>query len=345
MSERLPIISRSSSRLPHLSISTRSIPLAQPNIDLLGRVIKQQQMDDAELLRQPPHDSVGAATEWFDFMDNKFDYSQVDFNSISLDNLPPIPAALQGLYSLDEQDNVPGPSTYGNPTPSAASAILPDARQPLRTSSLPHPLHPEPTSTTLIPLSLLERDTHETRQRMEKQWMEGKATVDSYQRHFNNYDSYIARLNQENLNRPDWVLVTAHPITRTKVAKFLEYETARTKRTRAGEVIANSSLGAESIKQAISALEYARKNHVHEDAYRQCPESQLKLREDPRIQTFQKAALANEANRRSKGHVLKAQGPQITPINHRISQRLAYSLTGIGATSDCDSDSTLAQAS
>ncbi|KAF9042549.1 hypothetical protein BDZ89DRAFT_1128464 [Hymenopellis radicata] len=257
-------------------------------------------MDDAELLR--PHHPVEAATDWFN---NEFDYSNIDFNDVSLDNLPPLPAALRNLYSLDEQEDVPGPLAFGEATLSTASAILPDIRPLLQTSS---PSQPISSPTTLVPLSLLERETHETRQRMEKQWMEGKATVDSYQRHFNNYDSYIARLNQENLNRPDWVLVTAHPITRTKVAKFLEYETARTKRTRAGEVIANSSLGAESIKQAISALEYARKNHVHEDAYRQCPESQLKLREDPRIQTFQKAALANEANRRSKGHVLKAQG-------------------------------------
>lgn len=67
-------------------------------------------------------------------------------------------------------------------------------------------------------------------------------------------------------------------------------------------------MGAEHIKQVISALERYRYDHQHEEAYKICPESHVPLRSDVRITTFEAAAKSNEPKRIAESQSLKATG-------------------------------------
>ncbi|KAF8078428.1 hypothetical protein FPV67DRAFT_54136 [Lyophyllum atratum] len=138
----------------------------------------------------------------------------------------------------------------------------------------------------------------------------GKGTESAYARHIKNY---IAFWTEDQARRcqddPLWTIMSAHPITVTKAAVFLEYESTRAKSTHDGQPIPGQRVGAESIKQCISALESYRYNHCSSDPeYVNEPQSQIPLRSDVRITTYEINAQAKEPQRLAEAQVLKAFG-------------------------------------
>ncbi|KAJ4475105.1 hypothetical protein C8R41DRAFT_923707 [Lentinula lateritia] len=145
---------------------------------------------------------------------------------------------------------------------------------------------------------------------------------DNYSRHVSCYVSFIEvereRRSQEHPNRKS--NLTAEPITVAKVALFLNFETTRPK-TKGG----TGTVGAESISQAISALENHRFNHQHEKIYKNCPESQKKLREDSRISAFEKFARRNEHLCALNAEKMKTSGPLSATYTPAQLRKLAIS--------------------
>ncbi|KAJ7312517.1 hypothetical protein DFH08DRAFT_1044630 [Mycena albidolilacea] len=143
----------------------------------------------------------------------------------------------------------------------------------------------------------------------------GQRTEPAYQRHLKNYlawwaNDQAARTTQD----PTWKEVPSLPITATKVAWFLEYETTREKRKRKSapddsDTHAGTTVGRAGIQQAISALEHHRLNHQHE--YPNDREAQTKLRDDTRIQAFESAAKHNEPKRAESAQAQKAAGTSV----------------------------------
>ncbi|KAF5377311.1 hypothetical protein D9615_006350 [Tricholomella constricta] len=159
-------------------------------------------------------------------------------------------------------------------------------------------------------LDALQRQSHENRLANQEDSVSGKGTESAYARHIKNYVAFWvedqARRQEEN---PLWIAMNAHPITVTKAAIFLEHETTRNKCTPDGRPIAGTRVGAESIKQCISALESYRYNHCNSDPeYLSDPQSQLPLRSDARITTYESNAQAKEPQRLTEAQELKAFG-------------------------------------
>jgi len=69
-----------------------------------------------------------------------------------------------------------------------------------------------------------------------------------------------------------------------------------------------SRIGRSSLSQCLSALEQWRFNHQHEEIYKRCPESHVKLRDDHRIKTIETGARATEPERVAESQELKAYG-------------------------------------
>ncbi|KAJ3772449.1 hypothetical protein FB446DRAFT_772423 [Lentinula raphanica] len=152
----------------------------------------------------------------------------------------------------------------------------------------------------------LDYETHAIRCALQEAMQASNSKKDNYSRHVSRYLSFI-QSEQERRSRehPDRKSnLTAEPVTVAKVALFLNFETTRPK-TKGG----TGTVGAESISQAISALENHRFNHQHEHIYQICPESQKKLRDDPRISTFEKHARRNEHLRAMNAEKMKTSGP------------------------------------
>jgi hypothetical protein len=72
------------------------------------------------------------------------------------------------------------------------------------------------------------------------------------------------------------------------------------------ETIQDSSVGKESISQAISALENWRFKHAH--LHRDVADAQITLRSDYRIKTIEKAKKHDEPKRIESSQALKATG-------------------------------------
>lgn len=88
-------------------------------------------------------------------------------------------------------------------------------------------------STMQDSLSAMVDETHVNRLSLREVMTAGKGTESAYLRHIKNYEKFMiadqaARVQQN----PLWTSVPAHPITATKVATFLQYETTRTKVSR-----------------------------------------------------------------------------------------------------------------
>ncbi|KAJ8488942.1 hypothetical protein ONZ45_g13777 [Pleurotus djamor] len=146
----------------------------------------------------------------------------------------------------------------------------------------------------------LEAQTHTRRLELRAEMISGKGTEVAYSRHLRNYEAFWA--SQAHLN------ILAMPITATKVAHYLEYESTRAKRKHDDLEMPGTRLGVQSIKQTVSALESHRRNHQHEDLYKQCPESQRPLRDDERIRTYERAAQTSEAQLLASAARTKATG-------------------------------------
>lgn len=79
-------------------------------------------------------------------------------------------------------------------------------------------------------------------------------------------------------------------------------------RGRDGIEIVGTTLGSESVKQMISALEHQRRTHQHEKIYRDCADSHIPLRNDERITTFEKASKVTESQLIADSERNKAMG-------------------------------------
>ncbi|KAF9059158.1 hypothetical protein BDP27DRAFT_1371825 [Rhodocollybia butyracea] len=148
-------------------------------------------------------------------------------------------------------------------------------------------------------LEELEACTHETSLQLKQAIHDDKGTAVAYQRHFGNYATFLGQAHRT---------LSAIPITATKVSLFLAMERERPKRTHNGLDIPGTRVGFEHLKQCVSALEYHRFNHKHEPCYKADPASQVPLRDDTRIKTFEKVAKANWPNVIADSHSRKAAG-------------------------------------
>lgn len=94
--------------------------------------------------------------------------------------------------------------------------------------SFPKPLA-TPSSATLS-LTALEEQTHTNRLAAQQKMVKEKGTNTAYSRHIQNYEKFWtldqARRVEED---PAWTFIPSHPITVTKAAIFLQYETTRSK--------------------------------------------------------------------------------------------------------------------
>lgn len=96
-----------------------------------------------------------------------------------------------------------------------------------------------------------------------------------------------------------------------------------------GFEVKGTFLAASSIKQVISALEHARYNLQHLDAYKSDPESQRPLRTDARITTWEKKAVQRTKDTIMNDQNLIAKGAsyskhlQFSPAMVLITQKFA----------------------
>ncbi|PPR03299.1 hypothetical protein CVT24_012607 [Panaeolus cyanescens] len=101
----------------------------------------------------------------------------------------------------------------------------------------------------------------------------------------------------------------AEPITATKACLFLHYELSREKRGPGGKTsLPNTTVGKSSIKQTINSLEYYRFKRSRFPEYLAVPESQVKLRADPRICAIERSSQTGEAKRQEISQEMKAKG-------------------------------------
>ncbi|KAL1671022.1 hypothetical protein EV122DRAFT_227217 [Schizophyllum commune] len=163
-------------------------------------------------------------------------------------------------------------------------------------------------------MSAEEYETYETCVAMQEALKTGKSSANNYSRHVAAYEKYWLQYQHLRSHEdPTHVLQPAHPITATKVAIFLKYECERPKRTSEHE---GGTVGIESIKQCISALERHRLTHQHELAYSQCDEAKQPLRSDARVKQFEISKKASEPQRIMSGEKSKATGTSSGAYQH-----------------------------
>jgi hypothetical protein len=76
----------------------------------------------------------------------------------------------------------------------------------------------------------LKAETHTTRHKVLASGQEDKGTYKGYRRHIDNYKTWFIQDQARRLvEDPEWTIINPFPITATKVALFLEYETTRDK--------------------------------------------------------------------------------------------------------------------
>ena len=189
-----------------------------------------------------------------------------------------------------------------------------------------------PSAATTSPhtqrsLMFLEREAHNVRLKIGQKEMEGKGTGKCYPHQVWNYRVWF----EEEQSRitagdPSRTALPAFPITAAKVAAFLHNESTREKvsltcalspchltersclmqlkRGSRSKTVEGSSLGKSHIAQVVNALENHRLNHEHE--YPRDHETQVSLRKDVRIHTFEPALKHNEPSRIEKSQAIKA---------------------------------------
>ncbi|KAI4528904.1 hypothetical protein K525DRAFT_183116 [Schizophyllum commune Loenen D] len=217
-------------------------------------------------------------------------------------NTPP-PIAPPSLAASDHQQpsSASQPATSRPPnSPSSVSLPTPS------TSSSSSPPHDASRPDKFSHMTAEEYATYETCVAMQEALKAGKASANNYGRHIAAYERYWLQYQHMRCNQDrNHVFQPAQPITATKVAIFLKYECERPKRTSNHE---GGTVGIESIKQCISALERHRSTHQHELAYTRCEESQRPLRTDARIKQFEVSKKASEPERIMAGEKSKAAG-------------------------------------
>lgn len=198
-------------------------------------------------------------------------------------------------------------------TQSGAEGGIPESTNevgdsPYQPLPLPLPLPPsllQPSSH----LSLIQQEAHLNRLELQKRMDQGKGTDEAYPRHVRNYIQFWhADQNRRQEENPTYQQVPAHPIVAEKVAIFLKSETTRNKRNNRGVEIAGTSVGKESIKQTISALQRYMLEHQHEPEYFNCPDTRVPLRSQDMVKIFEITSCASEPKRIQESHLLKAKG-------------------------------------
>ncbi|PPQ70700.1 hypothetical protein CVT25_010617 [Psilocybe cyanescens] len=203
------------------------------------------------------------------------------------------------LASVDEPEvrdvDFPGELTLleESPAPQATSS----SKNTSKTSILPPSLSP------------IKARAHLNRLALQADMDRGKGTESAYPRHVKSYLKFW-EADQDELARdnPGYQRIDPHPITGEKVAIFLQYEFTRNKRTSRGNEKSGTSLGKDSIKQTISALQRYMKEHQHEPLYQNCPDTRISLRDQDWVKKFEEAASAREPQRIADAHTAKSKG-------------------------------------
>jgi len=189
----------------------------------------------------------------------------------------------------------------------------------LALSSVP----PQPTPS----LSLIKNQAHILRLGVQEKLTAGTGTEDAYPRHVKSYEKFWKEYqDSEKKKNPDHVCIDAHPIVGEKVSLFLAHESSRRKvrinvtysimiaslmylqRDNHGRELEGTSVGKEHIKQVISALQRYMRSHQHDALYRDCPETQIPLRNQDWVKLYETAASANEPTRIKQAHTMKTKG-------------------------------------
>ncbi|KAL1746150.1 hypothetical protein HDZ31DRAFT_62412 [Schizophyllum fasciatum] len=236
-------------------------------------------------------------------------------------NFDPTPAAKRQRFAVAASSDAVPPEHELSHRPSVPHCLPVSLSldPPLSSSSNP-PLRPNaPVSGQALPVPVSigsgqfshmsdeEYATHVTRVEMHNQLKAGKASSKNYERHVAAYEKYWLQYQFERQQTfPNQPVAAAHPITATKVSIFLKYECNRPKNV--ADSSRGSTVGIESIKQCISALEHYRFHHQHERDYAQCAEAQKSLRMDARIKQFEISKKASEPERIMTGQKSKATG-------------------------------------
>ncbi|KJA16581.1 hypothetical protein HYPSUDRAFT_219351 [Hypholoma sublateritium FD-334 SS-4] len=157
----------------------------------------------------------------------------------------------------------------------------------------------------------MTQETHAQRLALEDSIASETGTQIAYARHLKGYEKWWVS-DQSRRREEDNTLeyIPSHPITATKVALFLEFETTRPKRSSGndGANLSGTRVGPSLIKQCISALEYYRSHLSHRADYASDPNAQLQLRNDIRIRTYERSAKASEPERMEKMQMMKING-------------------------------------
>ncbi|KAF9524192.1 hypothetical protein CPB83DRAFT_839170 [Crepidotus variabilis] len=107
---------------------------------------------------------------------------------------------------------------------------------------------------------------------------EGKGTDDAYKQHVKDYKVFWEKDQAAKAKEdPSHALVPAYPIVGAKVALFLQYKISRPKCNHCGEDLPGTSIGKESIKQTVSALQLHMQEHQHLPEYAACHNTQILL--------------------------------------------------------------------
>ncbi|KAL1664572.1 hypothetical protein GGF50DRAFT_114985 [Schizophyllum commune] len=231
------------------------------------------QLDDSSLLRMSPFDT-------------------------------PPPIAPSSLAAPSQQQYLHETSSASLPVPSQQQDTPSLSSQ--STLSLPSTPHDSSRPEQFSHMTAEEYATYETCVAMQESLKAGKASANNYGRHIAAYERYWLQYQHMRCNQDSSHLFQPpHPIRATKVAIFLKYESERPKHTSSHD---GGTVGIESIKQCISALERHRSTHQHEFVYSQCEESQRPLRTDARIKQFEISKKASEPERIMSGEKSKAAG-------------------------------------
>ncbi|KAJ3710073.1 hypothetical protein C8R42DRAFT_729579 [Lentinula raphanica] len=156
----------------------------------------------------------------------------------------------------------------------------------------------------------LDYETHSIRRALQEAMQSSNSKKDNYSCHVAHYLTFIKleqvhHLQDHPMHKSN---LTAEPLTIAKAKG------------------GSGSVGAESIRQAISALENHCFNHQHKKIYQACPESQKKLQDDSCITAFEKFAQQNEHLCALNAEKMKTNDPISATYTPAQLRKLAISL-------------------
>ncbi|KJA13262.1 hypothetical protein HYPSUDRAFT_59992 [Hypholoma sublateritium FD-334 SS-4] len=162
--------------------------------------------------------------------------------------------------------------------------------------TIPALIQPTGNATAVAQMLAIAQETHAQRLALEDSMVSETGTQTVYARQLKGYEKWWIS-DQTRRREEDSTLeyISPHPITATKVALFLEFETARPKRSSGGGNATNLSstrVGPSLIKQY----------------YASDPSSQSQLRNDIRIRTYKRSAKASKPERMEKMQMMKING-------------------------------------